>query len=582
MLAYAKRSDGAMVSYALVREEMEDGFRLTLPGAKLGEGIEYVDFLPGDATAREGDEGYMALPHGQRNQADMLVYFRGHEPIEYESGYTVMPMFGFKTKDRCFVAIFDGMRYEHSQYVSVRDGVYSLCGRFLLEGQAPYEDLSIEYHLLPLDAEYSDMCRVYRERQLARGACVRLDQRMNPERAYAAGSPEVRIRLAWKPAPSPIPEQTVENEPPMHVAATFDRVGEILDELRAQGVEKAEICLVGWNLRGHDGRYPQMFPVEPALGGEEGLRRLIAKAQKMGYQIVCHTNSTDCYSIAEDWDPDVLPIVTRDGQLSSHAAWSGGKMYNMCPHAALPLAERDLPRVAALGFRGLHYIDVVGVVPPRKCFSRRHPATRKQYVDVMRRIMSLSSELFGGFMSEGCYDFCADGLDYGLYTAFNMLTHTHPLCDRLVPLWQLVYHGIILSNPTTETVNYPIKDARARLKVFEYGGRPTFYIYSKFVTPTDGHWMGREDLTCDGEEDLKRTAQVIAQAWREFQPIRHLQTRLMERHEYLTDEVTLTTYEGGERVVCNGSGEDYCFEGRLIPAGQYLYLGGSSALEAEG
>jgi hypothetical protein len=32
-----------------------------------------------------------------------------------------------------------------------------------------------------------------------------------------------------------------------------------------------------------------------------------------------------------------------------------------------------------------------------------------------------------------------------------------PLVDRHVPLFHLVYHGIILSNPFTGTLNYPVK-----------------------------------------------------------------------------------------------------------------------------
>ena len=84
-----------------------------------------------------------------------------------------------------------------------------------------------------------------------------------------------------------------ETEPEMHVAATFDDVSELLDVFQAHGIDKAEICLVGWNKSGHDGRWPQPFPVEERLGGEEALKRLTAKARAMGYAMVCHTNSTD-------------------------------------------------------------------------------------------------------------------------------------------------------------------------------------------------------------------------------------------------------------------------------------------------
>lgn len=60
----------------------------------------------------------------------------------------------------------------------------------------------------------------------------------------------MRIRQGWKPVPPPVREQTPETEPEMHVAATFDDVSELLDVFQAHGIDKAEICLVGWNKSG--------------------------------------------------------------------------------------------------------------------------------------------------------------------------------------------------------------------------------------------------------------------------------------------------------------------------------------------
>ena len=60
--------------------------------------------------------------------------------------------------------------------------------------------------------------------------------------------------------------------------------------------------MVGWNKSGHDGRWPQAFPVEEKLGGEEGLREAILHANKLGYYIAAHTNSSDAYTIADNFD----------------------------------------------------------------------------------------------------------------------------------------------------------------------------------------------------------------------------------------------------------------------------------------
>ncbi len=570
-------ADGQIREAALACEELPDGFRVTLPREQVGPDVEWVDFLPGFAWAMAGEEGYFALPRGQKAPCDMLCAFEKREDQVYESGYTVMPWFGVKTPRGCFIALFTGLWSEHAHVVTVRDGRYEVQGRFTLEGQGAGEDMAMEFHFLRgEEADYSGMCRFYREFQRRMGRYLTLKERGRSAVEYAASAPEIRVRLAWKPVPTPVEEQTPETEPPLHVAATFDRVGEIMEAMKRSGVEKAEFCLVGWNKSGHDGRYPQLFPVEEKLGGEEGLRRLVEKAGQLGYKLVCHTNSTDCYSIASDWDPEVLPIRGRDGSPSKGAQWGGGRMYNMCPHAALPLARRDLPRVAALGFSGLHYIDVVGVVAPRKCFSPRHPATRMDFVETMRQIMRKSTDLFGGFQSEGVFDCYSRELDYGLYAAFGMLTERHPLCSRRAPLWQLVYHGSILSNPTTETVNYPIKGWEAELAMMEYGGRPSLYLYSRFVTPTEGrgNWMGSDDLTCDDSENLSRTARVAGQVYRDYAPLARLQWIPFRRHDELAPGVTQTTYEDGTRVLCNYGEGAYRGKDVEVPPHEWRLLEG--------
>lgn len=109
---------------------------------------------------------------------------------------------------------------------------------------------------LPGSATYCDMALTYRNFQLESGACRPLKEKIKEREAlrYAMDAPEIRIRMGWKPAPAKVLEQTTKNEPEMKVACIFDRVCDLIDELKAQSVDKAQICLVGWNKSGHDGR----------------------------------------------------------------------------------------------------------------------------------------------------------------------------------------------------------------------------------------------------------------------------------------------------------------------------------------
>ncbi len=549
----------------LVQEGRVQRFRWT--AAEIPPGIRHIELRPEFATASTGEDGYFMMPNG------FLGTFR-EQNGEQALASSCMPMFGMKTPRTTFVAIVTGLPHEYTLVARAKEGVYTLFTRFQLEGRAPRGDIAIDYHFLEgVDADYSGMARTYRAHQLARKACVPLKERMSksPELAYAARCVEVRIRQGWKPAPSPIEEQTPETEPAMKTVVTFDRVGRILDEFKRQGVGRAEVCLVGWNRKGHDGRYPQLFPVEEALGGEAKLRQLVRKAQTMGFQIVCHNNLSDAYRISDAWDEEYI-IKNPGGTLSTNAVWSGGRMYNVCPRRAYErFATKDLRAVAALGFRGVHYIDVLTIVKPRACYDPDHPLSADESAAWIGRIMGEAKAVFGGVSSEGPWDFCCGNLDYALYVSFSGLTKRPPMVDRMIPIWQLVYHGIVMSNPFAETTNYTLKEDTARLKLVEFGGRPMFYFHSKFLEGNK-QWMGAEDLTCETDEALVAGVAKIKEGHDEFSRLAHLQTEFMDRHERIAPDVFRTVYSGGTQIVCNYGTAGFDHHGRTVAPRAYIVL----------
>lgn len=554
------------VTYPLVQAGAVQRFRLK--ASVIPAGVQHIEVLPDFATTRTGEDGYFVMPNG------FLGTFRQQDGEQVLRG-NPMPIFGMKNPRHTFVAIVTGMPHAYTLVARAESGVYKLFPRFILDGHGAYDDLAIDYHMLSgRDANYSGMARTYRKYQLDRKACIPLKQRIktSPELAYAAKSVEIRIRLAWKPAPSPVEEQTLATEPEIKIAVTFDRVGDLLDMLKKQGVRQAEICLVGWNRKGHDGRYPQLFPVEEQLGGEKKLRQLIKKAQDMGYQIVGHTNSTDAYHISEVWDEEYI-IKTADQELSKNACWSGGRTYNICPQRSYErFAVKDLPAVAKLGFRGVHYIDVLSIVRPRACYDPNHPLNASRSAVWLDKIMRLGKENFGAVASEGPYDFCCGNLDYVLYVSFDSYSRAETeMVDRSVPIWQLVYHGIILSNPFSKTTNYTIKGNLARMKLAEYGGRPLFYFHSTFVT-TKRNWMGDEDISCDTDQALAEGVAAIKAGVEDYNTRSHLQTEFMEEHEMLAPDISRTVYSDGSEIVANYSDEDFVYEGRTVGSLSYILV----------
>ena len=528
-----------------------------------------VDIVHQYGKAKKGDEGYWVFPNG------MIGTFRLDKSY-YKLNKTPLQLYGVKTKNKTFAAIVKSMQYEYDLIVDVKNGNYEILQSYNIQamGYHIYDPIIVDfYDLKGDDANYSGMARTYRDYQLKSGAVKTIKERIKkqPHLKYAAEAPEIRIRQGWKPVPAKIMYQTVANEPPMKPVVTFDRVSEIIDELKSKGVEKAELCLVGWNISGHDGRYPQIFPVEPKLGGEEKLRKLIKKAQDAGYLIVCHTNNTDGYSIADSFSLDITGKLA-DGRVQNRGKWAGGWTHALC---AQPIWDRyvkqDHKRIRELGFEGLHYIDVISCIEPDACHDPKHPLNRKENAQYVYKMMQNAREVFGGSASEGPFDHVAGAMDYALYISFNVMGKQPAVTDRVVPLWQIVYNGIILSNPSAETTNYTLKDAKTQLKQIEFGGRPAFYYHSAFRD--DGkNWMGVTDLRCQTQKELHESGDALKRAWDEFSKLKHLQLEFMDSHEEIAKDVFVTRWANGDEIVSNYSDKDYEYRVETVKPMKYAFI----------
>ena len=307
----------------------KDYIRFELSTEELAD-VARVVVTPSMARANDGEEGYFVAEDG------LLYRFKhaGMEDKKRDAKNLRLSMSCLKTERGAYLAIAKSLQFESIQTYRHKEGKYTFSYDYDLSKCGAYELLVIDFYPMPKgEKDYSAMARRYREYLIESNQMPQmLKERVkdNEHLAYAATAPEIRIRQGWKPVPTPVEHQTLENEPEMRVAVTFDQVKDIVDELKRQGVEKAQLCLVGWNHKGHDGRYPTVFPVEPSLGGEEKLRECIKYAQENGYRIVGHTNRTDCYEISSDWNNGADAAKNPDGSLQANRAWSGGQMFNIC------------------------------------------------------------------------------------------------------------------------------------------------------------------------------------------------------------------------------------------------------------
>lgn len=554
----------AMGTDGVVRElkpsvtETGDTVTITVPKSLLCKPRnQSVHIVSAFTTARAGDKGYMFFPTNF-GCGFVTCHFdkKGRKESQFSTWMNAPAVAGLCGNENAVFVRVAGGRHDARFSVEFAKGVYSITPEFVLDGDEPDEDLSVVYKKMP-GATYSDMARAYRKYQLEEGGCVPLKERaaQNEILKRAADRLEIRVRMGWKPLPTPVRAQTLENEPPMKIACDIAELNKIVDELKAQGVEKAEICLVGWGPGGHDGRFPQQYPSDERFGGDKALKAFIARAQKMGYMVVCHTVSCGAYQIADNWDRDLLtkkinpltgePEPYLREQYKKHGL-NGGDPWHLCAKAAYEnYAVKDLPVVRGYGFSGLHYVDELTATIPEKCYDKNHPVSRKQAREYYQKIARLSKKLFGGYQSENYMDYMNADVDAVLYTGVTTrlpIKH-YPLFDEAIPFWQLTYHGIVMSGASSQTVNYTIKGNYERLKSVEYGSRPVMYFNSKFGE--DRNWMGDKDLLNKTDEQIRTSAAAVKKAYDEYEKLKHLQYEFMENHEKIGDRVFRVTYSDG-------------------------------------
>ena len=573
-------ADGKFSTKETKLEKLADGsLRLFVPKAEIPESARYIEATTDFSFAQKGEDGYIVFPRGD------LCKFR-FDSGKFEAGRMVMPFIGMKTPRSTFWAHIKGMRHECVPTVKIENGKYTASIRCNINttGFGAYEDFIIEYRFLKGDdANYAGMGRAYRKYQIDNGVVKPVKDRIKTQPFLEYMAKSVPIRIQYHGAKKREDKDfTPETETPVIPVLDFEKSIEFVDALKKAGVGEITFCSAGWQSGGYDGRFPQLFPIPEELGGEATLRKFIRHTKDSGYMIHAHTNSTDCYKCSRLWSADIV-AKNPDGALQRGHFWCGGRAYNLCARNAWEtFLPEQLKKVHEIGFQAPHYIDVFSAIPPYFCADAKHPANREQMAECQRKILSYCHIVFGGAASEGGYDHVAGQLDYVNYISARMSNwyklkrgektekfyiNFAKFIDEYVPLWEIVYHGIILSNPDRFTQNHTtgkpktddsgdlrfnerdgIQDPVATLRLVEFGGRPIFYT-SNF-------------------KDIPN----IKKAYDEFLPLRHLQLELMQDHKYLTLDVSLTIYGDGEEVVCNYGKTDFEYKGKKIsPLGYALF-----------
>ena len=565
--------DGKVAKERVTLVRQPDGaWRYTLRTIDMPTNAVLVELLNDAAVRRQGDPGWWMVDDGRWGA------------FTRESGRSVpsamrMPFFGMKTGDgKAWFAIVKGMRCETSDCLSATNGTYRLVAQLKMSKIEfnPYEDWVVDfYELNGEDASYSGMGRLYRKWQLERGEVKPLRERVkgNDALAYAADSFFVRCKFGRCDRTKTTQKDWLKEMPPVLVEHTFEDFKDIMRRFREIGIDKAEMCMVGFQQGGHDGPFPDLFPADERFGGDKGMRDAIAYGKSLGYRMNCHINQNNFYRNAKRWN---LADVAKDaiGEPQKYTVYPGGQVYRSCWEVCCnKYVDKDIADEKDLGLNGLFHVDVTSAILPGVCHDPMHPNNRKSMREWQLKVGEKVRAAFGGYSSECGIDHCARILDNALYVSTYPGWHSpkRDLVDGYFPIWHVVYSGIILSQPFYATIDAPCPrgtgsgktDAvrgsekvttyldtpeRRTLKVFELNGRPMFY-YTDY-----------KDLT------------PIKRMYDKWQALKHLQFEFMEDHSEIAPDVFRVLYSNGEEVVCNYADKAFYYRGaEVAPLAFRLY-----------
>ncbi|PYI56181.1 DUF5696 domain-containing protein [Paenibacillus flagellatus] len=584
------------VEYAL----HADGLSVRIPENGLLETkankLVSVEPLPFFGAAQGSAEGYLLVPDGPgglisfgaRRPERVTPYDRpvygpdravpqpggesARSPVDY-------PVFGINRGDGGFLAVIDRGAFRANVYASpagVHTSFHAAGAKFavrraydkpagLNKKRTAYDasivssEMGVHYTVLPEGrADYVAMAKAYR-------SYISEEYGLAPMRE-ASGKPPLYLDAVLAAS------ETARFGTKTVAATTTGRVREMVAALADRGVERLEVGLIGWNAGGYPGKLPNRLPAEPAVGGERGLRELLATAEpgRVGYYLVdtlrLATNRWGSGFRMKDavrtLDRRILPI-RREDELAKRPP----TYYLVRPQAMEAALEKALPAYERLGASGVGYVEMSRADGD---YGRAEPSTRERTAQSLRRAFERTAAEVGRVTLYGSPAFALGRVSH--LAEFPVESNHDFVVDETVPFYPIALHGLV--SYSAEPGNTSGDRVNAFLRAIEYGALPHFIVTDenpRLLKETEFAFLYSSRF-----DDLKER---IAEEYRAFAEVGDgVWGQAIAGHRRLAEGVYETVYERGRTVWVNYNERPFEMEGRRVEPRSYKVVkeGGAS------
>ena len=563
--------------------------------------ISYVSVLPYFGAGGTDEEGYMLLPEGggalinyNNGKISQSAYYANLYGWDYATERTevisetrnAFPVFGVGQPDGSFLCVIEGAsayggisadiagRFNSYNAVSAKYNVihydrFNVSARtaellYMYETAIPDATAVQRYFFVPGD-NYVDMANIY-------GAYLK----RNPEMKNASASEDMPVSLELVGAINKIEPKLGIPVDSVVPVTTFDQATEIVDELQAIGIKDLNIRMTGWANGGVRQKVLTGIHVVGQLGGENGMKRLIADAKDKNVNL--YFDGISCFAYDSGLLEGFLPFsnaarfTTREQVILynydivtyQQSDWQDA-YYLVRPDFAQKCAGNLIGGLSDRGAEGVAFRDIGNLLSAD--YYNQHTVTRE-------KVKEMNVETLRDAVSKNLKVVIKEGNDYAvpyadMITDMNLTGNAYAIIDRRIPFYQVALHGI--KDYTGEAINLSGDYQTALLECAEYGAGLNFtFMKADTSILRDTMYSSYRSASYD-----RWKTQVIEMICRYQEEMRGLNRQTIVDHDQLSEQVSVTTYEDGTKVYVNYSAENFATAGKTIPARNYLVERGS-------
>lgn len=587
-----------------VEYRLEDGdLTVRLPAEEMysssaSTGIETLSLLPYFGSPASGTDGYFFLPDGSgavmefyngSEHAGQLMFSEVYgenlsitkEEKLYSLAQTIFPVYGAKLGNSAYLAVIE--QGDGIARLNALPGTDTLAARawadfnildtqivyakslagagdiaknsYTKEQSSPYAgDIVVRYHFLDGDdADYSGMARYYRDR-------------LFPENHSQAGTTPFYLEAVS--AIDYTKKQAGFTQHTVSTLTTFDEAAEMVEALRRAGVSRQKLILSGWQKNGWQTGYVSNQKVNPAAGGENGLKSLARRLQNNGVAFFPESDVQLVYPSAISGGVNksltartLVQQLTRvfdykqsDSQKDGVIAYGMNAEYTR--HAIAQAAEFSVKR----GITGLSLRYAAQYVIPN--YKDGAVTDRAEAMESLSGAVAQAADSGINLLSR------TGNVPVAVHTSdiveLPLYSNNHFNCTYAVPFAAMVYSGNL--DYAGQPANLSGTGARDLLKLIESGSGVYYTMAKRADDNIRSSAFDRYYSICF--DDLSDAAAAF---YRQVaQALDGVYGSRIERHERLQPNVYKTVFENGTYFIVNYNDYEVTTEGVTVAATGYV------------